>query len=294
MGDAAVADTSRSKAGPSRAAPQPAVDPRQALAQQYLQQANAKLDEEEASKPRAVRRAAGRHSTAGFSLSIDKSVYVHVILVSVALAFAALVILMCYVFMVQTAAPGGMIAVVVYTIAIPVGVVTFAALSYVSVCFLSIVETTSAGHTEIGEALYGGWREWFWTLPTTLGMLAIAAAVGWGLSFVVPLSTWLLIRLSFVIVYPILQLSALENGTPLAPVSTMVLRSLAKRPVAWVVFYALTLLLISVVWLVGRLAWYDPPVITMIIMGAVAAVALFVYAWLLGQLAKLISTGDEK
>lgn len=287
-------DTNRSKAAPSRPASEPAVDPRQALAQQYLQQAQSKLAEEEASRPKAVRRAAQPRSTAGFSVSIDKSVYLHAMLVSIALAFAALMILMCYAFMNQSAVPPGMMGVVVYTIAIPVGVVTFAALSYVSVCFLSIVESTTAGHTEIGEALYGGWREWFWTLPTTLGMLAIAAAVGWGLSFLVPVSVWLLIEICFVVAYPILQLSALETGTPTAPVSYMVVRSLVKRPVAWFVFYAISLALVSTVWFIARLAWYDPPVVTMIIMGPVLAVALFAYGWLLGQLATLISTGDEE
>jgi hypothetical protein len=141
--------------------------------------------------------------------------------------------------------------------------------------------------------LYGGWREWFWTLPSTVGMLGIAAAFGWGLSFLVPASMWITVGLSLVLVYPVLQLSTLETGSPLAPVSLMVARSLVQRPVVWLAFYAVSLAMIGAICVVARVAWHDPPIITMFIMGPLVTVALFFYAWLLGQLARLISTGEE-
>lgn len=286
-------DANRTKPTSPRPAAEPPLDPRQALAQQYLRNAKAKLAEEEASAPRASRRAAVEPQAAGWSLSISRSTFVHLLLVSVAMTFVALLLLMMYFFLYQTAAPGGMIAVVVYSIAIPMGVFTFAGLSYLSVCFLGIIESTSRGHTDVQDVLYGGWREWFWTLPSTLGMLAIAALLGWGLSLVVPVGVGALIGLSLVLLYPILQLSTLETGSPLAPVSLTVCRSLVQRPFAWLVFYAISLVLLGMVWIVGRVAWHDPPIVTMFVMGPAVTVALFFYAWLLGQLARLISMGEK-
>jgi hypothetical protein len=278
---------------PRRSA-EPPLDPRQALAQQYLRGAQAKLAEEEASAPRSARRAAAKSPEAGFSLSIDKSTFVHLVLVSAAITFVAVMLLLLYAFMNQNAPPGGMIAVVVNSIAIPAGVLTFAVLSYASVCYLGVVESTSRGHTDVQDLLYGGWREWFWTLPSTLGMAVIALVLGVSLSYVVPVSVWLLIGLSLALVYPVLQLSTLETGSPLAPVSLIVLRSLAERPVAWLAFYAISFGLIGMLWLLGHVAWHDPPLVTMFIMGPAVTVALFFYAWLLGQLARLISTGEKR
>jgi hypothetical protein len=183
--------------------------------------------------------------------------------------------------------------VVARVVALGTGFLTVAAWAYVSVCYLGIIESTSTGHTNV-DALEGDWREWFWTLPASLGMLAISAAVGWGLSFLIPVSVWWLIALAVLLTYPILQLSSLETGTPLAPLSLPVLASLVKHPVAWFVLYVISFALADVVWLVARLAWNDPPYSTMLIMGPIVTVALFFYAWLLGQLAQLISTDISK
>lgn len=295
MGDAPLADANRTRPASPRPPAAPA-DPRQALAQQYLQQAQSKLVEEEADAPRGRRgdrRGAESRTAAGLSLSIDKSIFIHALLVYVALTFAAFVVLLLYVFMNQTAAPGGMIAVVTGSVAIGVGFIVFAALSYASVCYLSIIETTTCGHTEIRDALYGGWREWFWTLPSTVGMLAVAAGIGWLVSLIAPANVWLLVDLAFVLLYPVLQLSALETGSPLAPVSLQVVRSLVRRPLAWLLFYALSVGLITFTWLAGRAAWHDPPFVTLVIMGVVVTAVLFIYGWLLGQLANVISLGEE-
>jgi hypothetical protein len=273
---------------------EPPLDPRQALAQKYLRDAQAKLAEEEAEAPRAARRAAAKPGATGWSVSVDKSTFVHLLLVATAITLVSLMVLLLFAFMGQNAAPGGMIGVVVNSVAIPVGAVTFAGLSYLSVCFLGIVESTSQGHTDVQGMLYGGWREWFWTLPSTLGMVAISVILGVGLSYAVPLSAWALIGLSLVFVYPVLQLSTLETGSPLAPVSWMVCRSLFRRPVAWLALYVMSFALVGLLWLLGHVAWHDPPFVTMLVLGPAATAALFFYAWLLGQLARLISSTGEK
>jgi len=109
----------------------------------------------------------------------------------------------------------------------------------------------------------------------------------------VPLNVWLLVAICALLLYPILQLSSLETGSPLAPLSLPVLQSIVKHPFGWFIFYAITFALANLLWAVARLAWRDPPYSTVLIMGPLVALALLFYAWLLGQLAFLISTDKE-
>jgi hypothetical protein len=124
-------------------------------------------------------------------------------------------------------------------------------------------------------------------------MLAMAAFIGWFLSLGLPVSVWFLIAASALLLYPILQLSSLETGSPLAPLSLPVLKSITRHPFGWFVFYALTFALVNVLWALTRLAWRDPPYLTVLVMGPLVCVALLFYAWLLGQLAYLISSEKE-
>jgi hypothetical protein len=177
-------------------------------------------------------------------------------------------------------------------IALPTGIIVAAALGYLSVCFLGVIESTSAGHTTV-DALEGDWRDWFWTLPATLGMLAVAAAIGWIVSLVTPLSVWFLIPLCVLVLYPVFQLSSMEAGSPVVPLTLPVVQSFIERPMAWFVLYAASLAAFSSLWFLGRAAWRDPPYGTILITAPLTAVALYFYAWLLGQLAYLISTGKK-
>lgn len=258
------------------------VDPRLALAQQYLKSATSVVAEKEAARSRAARP---REGAKAFSLSISPATIVHLLLAVVAFTFAALAVLWCYHLLLLNFVAGRVVA-------LPAGVVVFATLSYLSALFLGVIESTSLGRTEV-ESLPGDWREWFWTLPSTLGMLAIAAFIGWFLSLGLPLNVWLLIALCALVLYPILQLSSLETGSPLAPLSLPVLQSVARHPFGWFAFYAVTFAMANVLWVVARLAWHDPPYSTVLIMGPLVTLALFFYAWLLGQLAYLISTQKE-
>ena len=282
------AHRSRSVAGkPAEAAP---VDPRLALAQQYLKSATTDIaeKEKEAVRTRAHRAgsaAPGRSGPRAFSLSISPATFVHVVLAMVVFTFAALALLWCVHLLLMNFVAGRIVA-------LPTGVVVFAALSYLSALFLGVIESTSTGRTEV-DSLPGDWQEWFWTLPSTLGMLAIAAVIGWFLSLGLPVNVWLLIALCALVLYPILQLSSLETGSPLAPLSLPVLQSIPQHPVAWFVLYAVSFAVTNVLWATARLAWNDPPYTTILVMGPLVTLALFFYAWLLGQLAQLISTDKE-
>ena len=264
------------------------VDPRQALAQQYLARAEAEITAAEEAKPkrRTGKATSATGPPAGFSLAIERTSFVHLLLVALALTAAALACLFCY-HMLHVMFVAGRV------IALPAGVVTAAALSYASVCYLGVIESTANGETNATEAMSGDWREWFWTLPTTLGMLAIAAVCGYGLGFFVPEARWLITGLVAFILYPVLQLSSLANGSPLAPLSLDVLRTLGSRPVPWILVYVVGGVLVGAIALIVRLAWMDPPYGTVLIVGPVVTFALAVYAWFMGQLARQISLGGE-
>ncbi len=267
----------------------PLVDPRIAAAQQFVNKVVDRAKSERAEQkavPAPSRGVAKRKRTsAAFSFSIAPASFAHLILAAIALTFAGVASLWCYAVLCVDVTAGR-------TIALPLGVVIAAVLSYLSVLFLAVIETTSLGRTNV-ESIYGDWREWFWTLPASLGMLAAAAFIGWMISVVLSANVWFMIALSALLLYPILQLSSLETGSPLAPVSLPVLESLIKHPAGWFVFYAISIAGANLLWQAARWAWYDPPYITAVIMGPIVTVALFFYAWLLGQLAHLISKEKE-
>jgi hypothetical protein len=276
-------DANRSKPAAARRPEALDDDPRTALARKYLQEAEAELAAKEAEQPRArrARAASGSNAPRAFSLSVAPATFVHIILGALALTFGALAVLLCVHMLLVNFVVGRVIA-------LPTGVVVAAVLGYLSVLFLGIIESTSTGYTNV-DSLQGDWRDWFWTLPSTLGMLGMAAFIGWIFSLVTPVSVWVLIGASALVLYPYLQLSSLETGSPLSPLSLPVLQSFVKHPAAWFVLYAVSFALVNALWVTWRWAWRDPPYVTLAIMGPIVAVALFFYAWLLGQLAHLIS-----
>jgi hypothetical protein len=282
-------DVNRPKPAAGRPAPakqSPPVDPRTALAQQYLKNAEAELAEKEAAQPRARRRTqSGAAAPRPFSLSIAPSTLIHIVLCALAFTFSALAVTLTYHMLHVNFVVGRVIA-------LPSGIIAAASLSYLSVCFLDVIESTSIGHTNV-DVLDGDWRDWFWTLPATVGMLAMAAAVGWILSLVLPTSVWFLIAVCALLLYPVFQLSSLEAGSPVVPLSLPVVQSIPKWPLAWFVVYAISFAVVGALSFVGRSAWRDPPYATILVLGPLVAVALFFYAWLLGQLAHLISTENK-
>jgi hypothetical protein len=264
------------------------VDPRAALMQQYMQRAQGELKEKEAE----VRGSRGRRrpatpSDAPLAISFEGSVFVHAILVALTLTLAALSCLWCFHLM---STPGGFIA--GRTIALPAGILTAIALSYLSISFMGIVESTSQGHTSLTDAVRGDWRDWFWTLPSTLGMAVLAGVIGYSIGYFTPGIRWTLVGVAMFFLFPVFHLSSLVSGSPLAPVSLTILRSLGAQAVSWLLFYVVTFALAAIVVVAARLAWTDPPYPTVLVMGPIISVALFIYAWLLGQLARSISKGN--
>ena len=187
VGDRSVPDAKRTPPSPQPPKSEP-VDPRLAHAQKYLQAANAKLAEEEANRPPSQRRAAeGGRGASGFTFSIAPATFLHVLLAALGTTFALLAITFTY-HALHVEFTVGRVA------ALSTGVLVAAVLGYLSVCYLGIIESTSTGQTNV-DSLSGDWREWFWTLPASLGMFALSAALGWGLSLVLPANVWFLIAI---------------------------------------------------------------------------------------------------
>jgi hypothetical protein len=87
-------EAKRSKPTPG-GSPQPDDDPRLALARQYLNKAAADLEEQEAAKPRRERRA-NRSGGGSISISFAAETFVHLVLATLALTFAAFCVLLCF------------------------------------------------------------------------------------------------------------------------------------------------------------------------------------------------------
>ena len=262
-------------------------DPRHRMAQRYLQKARDELAAKEENKPRSQRRQTkGGPIAAQLIPSISLSTFLHAILLSLTVTFASFAALWCYVLL-STAFIAGRI------VALPTGAIFFASASYASACFLGIIESTSHGHTSPDSALEGGWQDWFWTLPSTLGLASIAAVLGYTISFVLPLKTILVIAIAIWFAYPIFLLSTLENASPLALLSGPILSTLLKRPVAWIVFYTYSFLVFATFYGIGKFVWRDPPYLTVAVMGPVSTVLMFIYAWLLGQLAHWLTIREQ-
>ncbi|MDC0937142.1 hypothetical protein OAS39_12725 [Pirellulales bacterium] len=265
--------------------PNEPLDPRHAIAQRMLQRANADLAKEEARdphRPPASDLGVGPlMPIAELRPRIDPSVIAHGAMLALGITFALLALATCYHLM-------NMMFIAGRALALPAGLILAASVSYASTLYLNIIESTSNGQTTVENALDGGWQEWFWTLPNTLGMVAVAAFAAWGLALLIPDHTTMTTIAAITIIYPVAQLSSLENAS-LSPISLPVIRTLMTRPLAWWIFFAASVLLFTGIVTLAKLSWRDPPYVTMLIMGPATTSALLVYSWMLGTLARALS-----
>lgn len=262
---------------PSSSAP-PDDDPRAKLAQQYMADAQADISEE--------RRRQEKPSGVVLPGGIDAAIVTHTLFSCVAATAALLAGLACLHLMLMYFTAGRIIA-------LPAGMITAAALSYLSVCYLGLIESTALGRTSLDDALAGGWQEWFWTLPTTLGPALLIAAVGYFLSTLANLSPLWPTLFTVLLLYPVLLLCVLETGSLGQPFSKKVLGSLIGRSIVWWLFYGVSIAMWFGVAALCKLAWADPPYSTMCFAGPFIAVGLFAYAIMIGRLARSIGSDFE-
>ncbi|NIP86557.1 MAG: hypothetical protein GTO03_13715, partial [Planctomycetales bacterium] len=174
----------------------------------------------------------------------------------------------------------------VLALGVPVGLITCGAFSYTSVMYLHIVHQTAEGFDAIDDWPASGWTEWFWSLPSTLGVAGLAVAVGW-LSrslFFFQDSAIPLVAVPLVL-YPVLQLCVLDSGSVLIPFSARILGTFATHPLAWGTFYSVTLPLGAAFCLLCQETVSDPPYGSLLFLVPLAGTLILIYGRLLGRLA---------
>jgi len=205
---------------------------------------------------------------------------------TIALLVASLVTLFCYHMLHVHLIVGRVIA-------IPTGLVDAVALSYLSASFLAVIEGTSEGFDAIEDWPDETWRDWFWTLPSTLGMVLAAGIIGYAVARLLDVSVWMPMGLSILVLHPIFQLSTLESDKLSHLVSLPIMRTFAAHPVAWGVFYAETFALALAFLRVVQLTFTWAPYITIAIYSPAATALLLIYFRLLGRLAWLTSQSPD-
>jgi DNA-directed RNA polymerase subunit RPC12/RpoP len=161
-------------------------------------------------------------------------------------------------------------------------------LSYAAGCLLAVVEETAAGNDEINWP-DDGWRERVWKLLYAGYLLVLSALAGTAVGSLAQLLAvefwWSALATTFVL-FPIVLLSSLEAGTPWAPLTPPIIRSLVVSMWCWGVFYIeITLLATPWVALVLVGVQLRHPFWTALVAAPPLAALLLIYARLLGRLA---------
>jgi hypothetical protein len=169
--------------------------------------------------------------------------------------------------------------------ALPLFLISLIVYSYASACFLAIIEGTASGYDKIDDWPTGLWKDWFWTLPSTVGMLVAALMVGSAIGRFMTDTSWVPTLVITFFLYPILQFSVVENGSLLDPVSVPVWKSLRRVWWAWLIFYAVTASGIVLLSLVVGVFFLVSPITGIAVAGVLECACIFLYARLLGRVA---------
>ncbi len=125
----------------------------------------------------------------------------------------------------------------VRTIGVSAAIVSVAVAAYVSACSLAVIQETAEGNLAVQEwpnAL--DWKEWAWGLLFMIAMFLQAGVIA--SVFTIWLIPWTSIPAVLVtlLVFPVVLLASSEAGA-LYPASPLIWRSLARRPLLWLLFY---------------------------------------------------------
>jgi hypothetical protein len=169
--------------------------------------------------------------------------------------------------------------------AVPLFLISMAVYSYASACYLAIIEGTASGFDKIDDWPTGLWKEWFWTLPSTAGMLGAALMAGAAFGRFMTYTSWTPTLVITFFLYPILQFSVVENGSLMDPLSVPVWKSLRRVWWAWLIFYVMTASGILLLSLVVGVFFLISPIAAVAVAGVLECAFIFMYARLLGRLA---------
>lgn len=171
-----------------------------------------------------------------------------------------------------------------YALMLPTCLLTLFGMCYASACFTLVIEQTACGEDAIADWPSGQWREWLFSMGWSVGSLFFALACGAVVALPAerPWSALITVHVAWLL-YPVFLLSAMENGHMLAIVSVGVLRSLLTVPLAWVVMYGVSWIMM-IVWLVAMAPLGAHPFQTLLYGVPLLAALLLWYARFLGRL----------
>ncbi len=177
-----------------------------------------------------------------------------------------------------------------------VAVVVVLSGSYMSACYLWIVQQTADGYDRIEDWELGEWREWPVTLVATGPMFCLSLSVGGAVAWLAGASGEAAILFSSVtlwVLYPVLLLSVLESGSSI-PWSPATLRSLHDVNRGWFAFYLESGLLMAA-WLIPVVALFMlQPFLVVFVAGPPLGAAIMIHARLLGRLAWYIEQCNQR
>lgn len=165
--------------------------------------------------------------------------------------------------------------------------------SFSSACFMLVIEQTAQGSDAVEQWPSGLWRDWFWTLPTTVGLLVPPAVLIDLLRREMGLHSWLPLLPLVFLVYPFMLASALDNGSPLSAFSKNVLRSLKSVWWAWAIVIGVSAVM-TVAW-AAAFVWAFPyqPWGTILVMVPLLPGMLLLYARMMGRLLLCAQMQDD-
>jgi hypothetical protein len=144
------------------------------------------------------------------------------------------------------------------------------------------IQDTANGHDLPLDGTFPEWDQWVMTLLSWVMVGAAAAAVGFPLSLAIGPIAFVI---SFLLLFPILLLSAMECDSFILPYSPPVLRSLGYYLHGWVMFYLVSTGLFALAAFGVEEGYRRVPGLVLLLSGPVLAALLMIYARLIGRLA---------
>ena len=250
------------------------VDPRHAAARRMMQQAREELKEKKRTRKRD-RASSGNVLSAQW---LQTNAF-HIVMLAVALTLAVGAFCGCL-YLLSTVFVAGRV------VAVPTGILCAVVASYVSHYFLTTISATYYETVSVDESSIADWREWFWTLPSTLGMLIWALLLGYLISVPLPVYRMPIMIGVIFFAYPYFQLSTLETESPLIPVSGQLAATFVSHPVAWLLFYVVWALVFGLIAFIEISLARRWPIAAVVLAGPIMAAVVVGCSLTLGHLAK--------
>ena len=179
------------------------------------------------------------------------------------------------------------------SVALGVSLIFTLVASFASASFVAVIEETAHGGDVVNEWPSGFWRDWFWTLPTTVGLLVPPVVLLYLVRRALPGGGWLLAVPPAFLVYPFVLASALDNGSPLAAFSKNVFRSLTSVWWSWAIVVVVSMAMVAA-WAAAFVSAFDfQPWVTVIVLVPLLPGMMLLYARLIGRLLLCAQMQDE-